>query len=469
MNRKPLKRIINAGLSDIRMTEQKKNDILRNIRGEEVMKKKISFSLILALIIMLVAAVSIAASIVWENYAVQVKQTENAQGTYSHWNIDDKIDLIRILVDNGHIASSDTTMRLFGADIPEEDAHQIADQLMLELTQAEEVKDINLDVITYAIMGFFETWTPEQRVWWQQITNMYRDPDIIESDTFVSPTSEDLSEAEAIEIARNAVILAYDLPEDYFTHNSSVVADLYITEQRPDYRRWSIMLNVYREGSSNYLERAYVVIVDDAGNVISDPDVGVTRPGDEHHDDVPRRPTTEPFATIDAFALRVNDSPFRTWPLALKAEYSGTVAPMVRGIIESGDLTPLINGEGPDLSVIASTTFTYGIPGEMDMAQDRALDLARQTVMASYDLDTDTMALYDDISVYFDITNPEIPLWKFVLIPTVRDAFAGGYDSDQAWLQYKVEIASRTGEVTKAETFTLQISGNDLDYELNWY
>ena len=141
----------------------------------------------------------------------------------------------------------------------------------------------------------------------------------------------------------------------------------------------------------------------------------------------------------------------------------------MRAIVKSGDLTPLINGEGPDLSVIASSTFTYGMPGEQDMKQDDALDLAKQTIMETYALDSKIVTLYDDISVYFDITEPDAPLWKFLFIARNREKFPGGYDSEQARLQYKVEINSRTGEVKKAEEFRFQGIGYDLEYDVKLY
>ena len=253
-------------------------DIMRKVRGETVVKKKVSLGLVFAIVLLLVTVAAVAATILWENYAAQVKQTEHEQGSYANWQVKDKIELIRVLTDNGHIEESDATNQLFSENVSEFDAHRIADRLIMEMTRVADVQDINLDVITYSIMGFIDTWMPEQRVWWQQITNMYRHPDMIENDTFVTSGPKDITEREAVEIARQAIISANALPEDYFDKNARAIADLYVTEQRPDYRRWNVIFNVYRDGS-DYLVRGYGAVVDNTGAVIADPDVGRPLPG----------------------------------------------------------------------------------------------------------------------------------------------------------------------------------------------
>lgn len=42
----------------------------------------------------------------------------------------------------------------------------------------------------------------------------------------------------------------------------------------------------------------------------------------------------------------------------------GTSRPRVRAIVDSGDLTPLDNGAGPNLYVIAAAAYDYGLPAK---------------------------------------------------------------------------------------------------------
>ncbi len=440
--------------------------ILANVKGEVKVKKKLSVGFVLVIILVLAAVTALAATLLWKQQYVPMKEIEQTEGYYENWPISQKQVLIRALINSGNIEESSKTAKLFDDSTDEATKHAITDQLVLTLTGHTDVEEITVDIITYAIMGFEDTWTPEQRVWWQQVTEQFYG-DLGNPDTLVTPSGDVISEAEAIAIAKEAILAAWDYPLDALD-KALPVADLYVTEQRPDYRRWNVQFKLFREGSDNYVERIHVAVVDEHGQIIDDPDMGIKRP-DGSVENLPGRPTTPLFQTIDAFALRADEMPFRVWPLELKAEYSEVVAPQVRAIVESGDLTPLINGNGPDISVIASSTFTYGIPGEQDMKQDDAQTLAIQTILETYDLDSKIVALYDDISIYFDITNPDVPLWKFLFIARNCEKFPGGYDSEQARLQYKVEINSRTGEVTKAEEFKFQFINYDLEYDLKLY
>ena len=158
---------------------------------------------------------------------------------------------------------------------------------------------------------------------------------------------------------------------------------------------------------------------------------------------------------------------FPAWPLALKAEYARDIAPRVRAIVDSGDLTPLDNGAGPNLYVIAAAVYDYGLPGEGDLAQEDALERARETVRERFGLSQEALSRYTDVLVYFDATDPDAPLWRFVFQPEMgaRDALG----QTQYDLRYRVEIASPAGDVASAEAFKRQVPVYDLSYLMNLY
>ena len=56
-------------------------------------------------------------------------------------------------------------------------------------------------IITYAVMGAEDCWTPEERVWWQQLTRRF-DGDDGADDTFIVPDDSVISEAQAVTAAR---------------------------------------------------------------------------------------------------------------------------------------------------------------------------------------------------------------------------------------------------------------------------
>lgn len=468
MTDRQFKYIVDTGLSDIQMTESRKLKIMHIIKGEKVVKRKISFSLVLALVIITVAAVAIAASVVWENYAAQVKQTEHEQGRYAIWPIKDKVELIRVLVDNDYIEASSITDRVFDSSTPEAEVHQFADQLLVELTQAKNANEINLDMLTYSLMGFSETWAPEQRVWWQKITNMYRG-DQVENDIFIIAGPEDLPEEEAIQIAKEAILNSFEFPADYFDKQTRVVADFYVTKQRPDYRRWSVIFEKHRADDEYYIEKSYVAIVDNTGTVIADPDIGTM-----HVEDMAiasKEDTDEERSEIQQAILAFIQkfSPvFRGWTIEQKAEFSKEIRPQVLAIVESGDLSPLMRNGVLDTTIIAETTFAYGIPGNNDLSQDEAERLARDVYQKKYGFDDGTMSEYVVIDSYFDITDDENHLWKFVFHLDRRIQDAISLNIDKVFV-YRVYLASQTGDIVLAEEFPWQELTQDIEYDLKWY
>lgn len=429
-------------------------------------RKKRAVALIVAAALALAGVGALAASLLWRDQAASMKQIEQSGGDYAGWSIEDKAALVRALVDSGHLMQGGETERLFDEGTPEAERHAIADALLLTLTGQTAVEEISVDIVTYAVMGAEDTWTPEERVWWQQLTRRF-DGDDGADDTFLVPDGGVITEAEAVAAAREAILSARGLEEDALDA-ALPVADLYVTQQQPDRPRWNVQFKFFREGSDSYVERVYSAVVDArSGEVLSD--TGATHPDEAAAQQIAARPDTPLFQAIDAMAESVQRdiASFPAWPLSLKAEYARDIAPRVRAIVDSGDLAPLCRSEDPDLYVIAAAAYDYGLPGEGDLAQEDALERAREAVRERFDLSREALSRYTDVLVYFDATDPDAPLWRFVLQPEMgaRDALGQAqYD-----LRYRVEIASPTGDVVSAEAFERQIPVYELPYLMNLY
>ena len=457
-------RAVDARLSGLTGDPGMARRVLARSKAAPVRRKKRAVALIVAAVLALAGMGALAASLLWREQAAPMKQVEQTEGDYAGWAIEDKAALVRALVDSGHLAKSGETDRLFDEGTPEDERHAIADALLLALTGQTAVEEISVDIITYAVMGAEDFWTPEERVWWQQLTRRF-DGDDGADDTFIVPDDSVISEAQAVTAAREAILSARGLEEGALDA-ALPVADLYVTQQQPDRPRWNVQFKFFREGSDSYVERVYSAVVDArSGEVLSD--TGATQPDEATI--ASARPDTPLLEAIDAMAESVQRdiASFPAWPLALKAEYARDIAPRVRAIVDSGDLTPLDNGAGPNLYVIAAAAYDYGLPGEGDLAQEDALERAREAVRERFDLSPETLSLYTDVFIYFDATDPDAPLWRFVLQPEMgaRDALGQAqYD-----LRYRVEIASRTGEVASAEAFERQIPAYELPYLMNLY
>ena len=247
-------------------------------KGGIVVKRKMPIALVVAVALMLSGIVAVAATLLWQDYVPQMKQREHEIGDYMVWPAARRIQLAKDIVAMGYLDESDDTRILSSDTTSEQDKVAAADRLMLKLTGLEEVKEIHSTLITYAIMGHEDTWTPEQRVWWNSIVTMYGDDGA--TDTLIVPTKDVLSEQDAIAIAKATIQEAYGL-DDAYMNSLHPVANLYTTDERPDYKRWDIQFKKYREGSGEYVEKVYSAVVDENGEVISDPDVGIEHPAEK--------------------------------------------------------------------------------------------------------------------------------------------------------------------------------------------
>ncbi len=244
-------------------------------RGGRKTKKRIPLALALGILLLCVTAGAGAAMLLWRDYVPQMKQEEHELGDYAEWPDAQRIQLAKDILAMGYLEDSEDTRILSDETATEQEKAAAADRLMLQLTGEDDVREVHSTLITYAIMGHEDTWTPAQRAWWNGIITMYGDDGA--PDTLIVPTEEDLPEEEAVRIARAAVMEAYGFDEAYMDELTPV-ADLYVTDARPDYKRWVVQFKKYREGSDHYLEKNYSVVVDENGEVIADPDIGIDLP-----------------------------------------------------------------------------------------------------------------------------------------------------------------------------------------------
>ena len=466
-----IQQAINATFSGVTMPPQMQYRVLREVRGETKVKKKLSLGLVLAIVLILATATALAAALLWEQQVVPMKEIEQTEGDYIHWSIGQKQVLICALIDSGHIEENSETARLFDDATDETEKHAIADQLLLTLIGQTDVEWINVDIITYAIMGAPNTWTPEQRVWWQQVTEQFYGK--LNPDTLIVPDNNDLSETEAISIAQKALENVYGF-QNGVLENAITITYLYTTEQRPDYRRWSVTFQQYVEGSNSVFEWAVHTTVDNAGNVIGDFDM------DE--------PFLEEKAARDFLTMQEGASPIiqayrtyaesegsylvRNWSLEGKAAYSKELRAKVLEIVNSGDVMLLTSSYNsvltpnqsliPNQEIIASTKFAYGLPGNGDIQEKEAEALAVNVLEKEYSLDKEVLELYCNVFEYFDVTDPDMPLWKFVFSPESFEKM------ETVWI-YKIEMNARTGEIIRHSACEWQQLFDESAYNLIWY
>lgn len=113
-----------------------------------------------------------------------------------------------------------------------------------------------------------------------------------------------------------------------------------------------------------------------------------------------------------------------------RAEYSKKWIPLVEKELE---VNPGYRGFHYD-----ETRHVYGVPDERDITEETAFEIATKQIEEVFNIRN---VLWNDVAyyVYFDITNPEMPLWKMYI----------GIDEIELWRVIWVEIDARQGKVMK--------------------
>ena len=151
-------------------------------------------------------------------------------------------------------------------------------------------------------------------------------------------------------------------------------------------------------------------------------------------------------------SLLINDQGeyFYQWTLEEKAAFSMRWVPLVHDFAEQN---PYFTGECNN--IWAWTRRVYGLPGTDDITQDHALRIALEQVR-KMGASQEEMELLANQLVFFDISNPDQPLWLIVLIRTLP---AGLSDQEATQLQerlkdeprqYFITINARSGDVADA-------------------
>ncbi len=409
-------------------------------------KRKMPIALIAAIVLMMTGAAAVAATMLWKDYVSQVKETEHELGDYADWPEARRIQLAKDIVEMGYVESSGNTAVLDSETASEAEKATAADRILLELTGLDDVQEIHSTWITYAIMGHEDTWTPEQRVWWNGIITMYGDDGA--TDILIVPDGAVLSEKDAIAIAARAVQDAYGFDDETMA-KLHPVANLYVTDQRPDYKRWDIQFTRYREGSSTYVEKVYSAIVDEYGEVIGDPDVGMAHVAERA--EAARQRDQEAVPEYMQVYLKYiedqNDLPFWTWTYQAKAAYSAEVLPLIQSL------------ESIREDIAQTVMYRYGLPSPEEVSYDQALVLARDVLADLYGLTDEQIGWYSRVYEAFDITEDANHMWKFIFV-NVEDWY-GTY--------YRVLLNAATGEVVLHEAFPWQTMVQDEAYEMKFY
>ena len=138
---------------------------------------------------------------------------------------------------------------------------------------------------------------------------------------------------------------------------------------------------------------------------------------------------------------------FYHWSLEEKAAYSRKNKPLIdQFLLENPEYAEMLqkrydNGESGFPVYYETTRHAYGLPDEKSISQEKARELGYQAILDRLNAPKEKLDQAWAVNVYYDVTDPEKPLWKFFFNTTTDET-----GPDEAW-GYFVSIHAYSGKV----------------------
>ncbi|MBR0515078.1 MAG: hypothetical protein IJK06_12615 [Clostridia bacterium] len=220
-------------------------EILRKAKGEEPMVKKISMTLVIALVILVLAAAAVAATVLWKDAGEKVAELEGEYGYYDTWDTATKVELVRDLYEMEALkGNADAERLLQGEGVTDAEKDALCDRIMLDYIGEDQVDMICLETILSTlndVEGGTPAWSVEDKYWYNQMLEKYgmltsEDP------KFILPEEGEINQEEAVRIARTLLESKSDRDLD------DGIMSPYFEEDIAGRRIWTIWYDLRTDG-----------------------------------------------------------------------------------------------------------------------------------------------------------------------------------------------------------------------------
>lgn len=205
----------------------------QNLKEAIIMKRKISFALALALIIIMIAGIAFALNS-WFDIGKTIINRQQESGEFIDWPMSDKIALIKEIEAQGLIKKTQDIDSLQNGTLSANVAHDVANRALIEFT-GRDLIDISFAEIMEGAWGTMDRWTYEQNAWYSK--TIYEAGVEKEGHTFyIVPNNNTINETMAINIAKNAIIEGFNYCGYVLSRETLNEYEVYLTFELPEDR-----------------------------------------------------------------------------------------------------------------------------------------------------------------------------------------------------------------------------------------
>jgi len=118
--------------------------------------------------------------------------------------------------------------------------------------------------------------------------------------------------------------------------------------------------------------------------------------------------------------------------------------------------------------LLAASQFLYGMPDDQALSQEQVMQIAQNALTDNFGVPQEWLCYYDLTCLFYDITNPDQPLWK-ISITAIGNYQAVQSLIDNPYTVYKVEMDARTGAITDEYSFNPKDNDGTLAFAAQYF
>ncbi len=356
-----LQHAIDAQFSSITKNPELYRNVLRQARGEIVVKKKISFILVFILMLVLIMATALAAS-VWHTFFEPVVTIEAKSGSFATWTLKEKLMLLDLMIDNGIQIPTDKLKQLSDDSVETDKKEQMATEIIVDQYGREDALS-HIDIME-DVKGPIDTWSLEDKAWYSQLMQKYGR--LGDDKLNILPGAQDLTKEKAVEIAAQALSAARGISLSASQIHSAYVSYFVCPAADVEHPRWLVEFEGYK------------VLLTKSGEVTEDPKLGILSPVHEMQREAEQD-------------LKIQ-------------EQSKTIAEMEKV------LGPTHTWSLKDKLVISQS---YRLPAAGDLSEEEAITKAKEALIEAYGVEESVLDQYTPY-VWLERGNRNKDKWEYI-------------------------------------------------------
>ena len=232
-----VKPILDSQLSWLDWTPEESQEMLRRMRGEIKVKRKLSLALVFALVGVLLAVSALAVTL-WKHYYEKIAQFEGEVGYFDTWNGEKRAEFVLAMQAEGVVFDQEQIKKLESKNTSDAEKAKIATDLILNRYEGMREDTITAISILEAEKGILPTWSMEDKAAYTQLLVKTKTLGYDE-EMYWLPGDKDIPQEKAVSIANEAIQREFEETDENLKA-LTLYTELRSYADEKDHRTWHV-------------------------------------------------------------------------------------------------------------------------------------------------------------------------------------------------------------------------------------